>query len=222
VKVQCLSHILSLDTPLYGGAKNIQIEQTSKISDGRSCNSFHLVFGNHTSTHIDLPFHFVNDGKKLNDFSPDFWVYRNAVLIELTVNPGELIEWSDLAAQGISNSDQIELLLIRTGFEQYRSQKTYWTDGPGLSKSWAVPLRRTFPKLRAIGVDFLSITSYKHREEGRLAHQALLKQDIALIEDMKLSEFKFQPTLTVVAPLLVEGIDGAPVTVFCIYDEANV
>ena len=76
--------------------------------------------------------------------------------------------------------------------------------------------RANFPKLRCIGMDLISISSYVNREEGRKAHHAFLNpkngKPILLIEDMKLDvDGPFKKVI--VAPLQIDKADGAPCTV---------
>ena len=82
----------------------------------------------------------------------------------------------------------VELLLIKTGYENYRIQDKYWNDNPGLSSELASYFRTRFKKLRCIGFDFISLTSWNHRLEGRLSHREFLTPDqpnssILIIED---------------------------------------
>ena len=72
--------------------------------------------------------------------------------------------------------------------------------------------------MKIVGFDFISLSSYQHRPEGREAHKALLhsqfgKKAVLIIEDMDLSDLEKSPELIIVSPLRLEGLDGAPVTV---------
>ena len=108
-------------------------------------------------------------------------------------------------------------MLIKTGYGSYRGTNRYTLTPPGLSAELADYLRTNFPKLRCVGVDLISISSYSNREEGRKAHHEFLNPTkgkcILLIEDMKLDE-KVTIKKVIVAPLLIENADGAPCTVF--------
>ena len=42
-------------------------------ADGAPCNLSGVEMGSHTGTHVDSPFHFVHDGKKLDDMSLDYF-----------------------------------------------------------------------------------------------------------------------------------------------------
>lgn len=213
-KVVYLSHPISTETPLYGGENNVQIKSNTTISSGDTANSLNLFFPNHAGTHVDVPYHFFDDGKKLTDYAASFWIFTHPVCIDVPGEDGYLVSYKDVTGKINKETD---LLLIRTGYEKYRSEPKYYQKNPGLSADLAKGLRANYPNIRAMGVDVISITSRLHRDEGREAHLAFLNpkegHPILLIEDMKLdinSPFK----KVLVAPLLIENADGVPCTVF--------
>ena len=116
----------------------------------------------------------------------------------------------------------MDLLLIRTGYESLRGQDAYWNDNPGLAPELADYLRERFPMLRCVGFDFISVTSWKHRTEGKLAHKAFLApenggKEIWAIEDMSLNDAPENINRVIVAPLMVEDGNGTAVTVIAEY-----
>ena len=113
-------------------------------------------------------------------------------------------------------------LICRTGYEALRGQDDYWNNNPGLAPDLADYLRRSFPRLRCVGFDFISVTSWKHRPEGKVAHKAFLApengvREIWAIEDMSLKDVPNQLMRVVVAPLMVEDGNGTAVTVIAEY-----
>lgn len=215
-----LSHFLSERTPGYGGSSGFSLRHVSKISDGANSNSQEWVISNHIGTHIDLSAHFDDKGQRLEDFAAQDWVFCKPHL--LTVNPtaGEILFVND---QFKSIPMETDFLIIKTGFEKHRNEPVYWSSNPGLSPELAVWLRAERPKLKCIGFDFISITSYLNRPLGRVAHKAFLgieengTNPLRVIEDMKLSELSECPKQVIVAPILVAGADGAPVTVLALF-----
>ena len=208
-----LSHFLNESCPCYGGETSIKINQLKSLTKGNSCNSLHLSFSNHTSTHVDVPYHFFPNGKKLDNFKPESWIFKNIALIELKeVFHCELINWEKIE-KFLPNNTSLELLLIKTGFEKYRGQTEYWSKSPGLHPEVADKLKSNFPLLRAIGLDIISISSWCHRSVGRQAHKEFLGKEILLFEDMRLAEISSDPTIVMAFPLLIEGADAAPLTV---------
>lgn len=216
MKVIRLSHAISMKTPLYGGADEIRVSPRKSLSCGDSCNTFFLEFPNHSSTHVDAPFHFLGEGKKLDEISSESWVFKHIAVIDKPSSSSELLNFDPLALYKGTTPEQIEIVLIRTGFEKKRGAKAYWEENPGLDPALAGRLKAAFPRLRAVGMDFISTSAFQHREQGRLAHHEFLGREILLIEDMSLNALATVPDLLVVAPLMVEGIDGAPATIFAI------
>lgn len=210
-----LSHIIRNDMPCYGGRKSVSINQVSMISKGDTANTLHISMNNHIGTHVDVPYHFFNDGLKLTDYPPSQWLFNNPQCIDVEVNPGELINYNDVSGQLSNNTD---LLLIRTGMEAHRDDEMYWKNSPGISSQFAFELRSNYQNLRAVGMDIISVSSLNHRQEGRLAHRAFLGQTgnfdpILLIEDMSLKNYENNINTVIVAPLFIENADGAPCTV---------
>jgi kynurenine formamidase len=152
----------------------------------------------------------METGPAVPDFGAENWVFGKTFLAEVSdAGPGRMIGPEDL-----TGLEDCEILLIRTGFERYRSEDIYWQDSPGLRPDLALHLKRTCPSIRAVGADFISVSSLRDRETGRRSHRSFLENDILLIEDMKLSPLVKAPGKIIVAPLLVEGADGSPCTVF--------
>jgi len=209
-----LSHPISNETPLYGGKKNIKICSASSIKSGNTANTLNLSFPNHSGTHIDLPYHFFENGKKLTDYDASFWIFNNPVCVDVFCDNGYMVNYMDVANK-INN--ETDLLLIRTGFEKFRYESKYWKENPGLSIDLAKALRLKHPNLRAIGMDFISVTSRLHREEGRGAHREFLgshykSNPLVLIEDVSLKHYNniYQ---VIIAPIMIANADGAPCTI---------
>jgi arylformamidase len=216
VKVIFLSHILTPKTPGYGGVPGFKMERVKSISRGNSSNNSQWTLSNHIGTHVDAPFHFSNQGENIERFTPEFWIFEAPFLVDRSAKPGELIDsgaWSD------SIPDTADLVLLRTGSEAVRGQRAYWERGPGLAPGVGEWLRAHRPRVRALGVDFISVTSWQERATGCKAHAALLDPSLAgrpvvVIEDMALAGLTRSPGRAVIAPIRVAGGDASPVTVF--------
>lgn len=210
-----LSYSLSMSTPSYGNSDPLKIEKTKNLSCGDSCNQLRFTMSNHLGTHIDFPSHFDADGKTAEQYSADFWFFQKVAWIEVNATPGELI---DIEKFSKSIPLDTEVLLIKTGFCNKRSEQVYWENNPGIKASSGAFLRSQYPYLKVIGFDFISLSSFQNRSEGRVAHQEFLRKDrtgspILIVEDMDFRELKLTPSSLMIVPLRGEGFDGAPVTV---------
>jgi arylformamidase len=70
-----LSYPISMDTPLYGNGEGIQLLKDKNLMNGDSCNTMHWSFPNHTGTHVDVPYHFNQNGKKITDYPANYWIF---------------------------------------------------------------------------------------------------------------------------------------------------
>jgi len=213
-----LSHVLSETTPSYGNRDNFRVHKNSSISKGDSVNTSRWEFtNNHIGTHVDVPLHFNPEGLATDQIDINDWIFEKVILIDVPCSFARLINNKDIMDYNIP--PDVDMLLIRTGFENYRDQSKYYNDNPGLDEKLAHFLRGRLPNLRCIGFDFISLTSWKSRAEGRQSHKAFLCPEdgvlpIIVVEDMSLKELKSPIEWLIVAPLIVADSNGGPVTVF--------
>ncbi len=209
-----LSHIIDHSTPLYGGSGVLDIRQDRLMTSGDTCNTHTLFLPNHAGTHVDVPYHFISSGKRIEYFAPEAWIFNSPKVIEIPAEPGQLLTLQSLG-RSILGDTTTDMVLLRTGFERHRGTDHYWNNNPGIAPETAGHLHELFPSLRAVGVDTISISAARHREQGREAHKAFLSRDLLVFEDMSLRHIRPGARLhTVIAfPLRFEGGDGAPCTI---------
>lgn len=216
----CLSHIISQNTPSYGNRDRFILRTNSSIRQGETANSSCWIFSNnHIGTHIDVPYHFSETGKKTFEIPIDEFIFNKVQLIDVNCENACLIGISHLEKYSSIIDRDIELLLIRTDFERFRGDDKYWNDNPGLAPELADYLRTNYPLLRCVGFDFISLTSWKYRVKGRLSHKEFLcpeteKKEILIIEDMSLKDVNSRIKQVIVAPLMDEDGNGGAVTVY--------
>ena len=217
-----LSYALDQNTPTYGNRDKFTIEPQSQIVNGVGANTSTWKFtNNHMGTHMDTPYHFYNSGKKTLDYIAEDFCFNVVHFLEKIQVSGDLFTLT------IEELDQIpkevEFLIIKTGYGNYRSLDKYHNDNPGLNSSLANVLKDRFSKLRAVGFDFISLTSWNHRDHGKVSHQAFLgeRNNFLIVEDMDLNHDCTQTKFNslIMAPLrTVEG-NGGPVTIIADIDE---
>ncbi|MFZ5947124.1 MAG: cyclase family protein [Stygiobacter sp.] len=217
-----LSYFINEDLPTYGNDEKIKIVKTKSIISGDSSNNSFFSFSGHIGTHIDYPFHFCNDGRKSSDYSAGELIFFKIGFaeIDMTANDNFIIEKQMF--QNINLSSDIDFLLIKTGYCKFRKDEKYWQFNPGFHPNLAQYFKRKFPSIKAIGFDSISLSCYQKRELGRLAHKKFLcENDILIIEDMNLSEICVKSNIKklIAAPLLIENVDGVPVTVIAEIEE---
>jgi kynurenine formamidase len=211
-----LSYELNEGTPSYGKGSMMQIQQGKRMADGDSCNTQEWCISNHLGTHIDAPRHFSEDGNTIDQYPPQFWMFSNPCLVDISpVSSGQIVGCDQIQTSEIPSDT--DLLLIKTGFGLYRDSDEYSLNNPGLAPDLADFLRERLPSLRVVGLDSVSISSYTDRESGRDAHRRFLHHDrpILLLEDMDLSALGKTESLmeVLILPLRVTKADASPCTV---------
>jgi kynurenine formamidase len=189
-----LSHSLNQNTPCYNGQPV----------------ALHKNY--HTGTHIDFPAHSIKNGKTVNDYNAEYFVFVHPFMCDINMECGDYINSEHLKKSDIPQCT--DLLLIKTGYGKFYREEKYWNDNPGLDKSVAEFLKNEFPKIRAIGMDFISVNAYKNKEPGRKAHLAFLSEpEILLIEDMFIPDETLTFKQITVAPMLIDLADGVPCSI---------
>lgn len=215
MKYRYLSYVFKSEIPVYGGRASIQTSEVKSLANGDSANTFLFSIENHWGTHVDGPNHFFENGSKIADYPPEFWFFESPQILQISLGASELLDLEGWIHNVDAKSD---LLLFQSGWDQLREKKIYVDDNPGIKPDVAIYLRKHYPKIKAIGIDWISISPYKNKILGREAHRAFLNPEcennpILIIEDMDLS-YDLEKLKRVMAfPIRIEAIDSAPCTV---------
>jgi kynurenine formamidase len=175
----------------------------------------------HGGTHIDAPNHYVTNGKKIAELPVEDFIYHSPLLLDIPKEATEKVTKEDLLPYAAKIAE-CDLLLIRTGFflKRVTDQSLYEEAGPSVSSLAAKYLVENFGgKMKAIALDFISLSCPKDTKDGNLAHQYLLggkqKDHICIIEDVNLGNYPQGKVTRVSAiPLFMEVVDSSPVTMF--------
>ena len=216
-----LSYALSEQTPFYSSLPKPQLRQIYDLRKGDSCNSFYFTTSNHAGTHVDAPRHFSVDGKRITDYQLSELVFSRPAVVDVPLVDNQLIEPRHLEPALASAAPDVDLILLRSHFGGVRADEPrYVGRSPGFGSAAAIFLMERFAKLRALAVDFLSISSPAHEAAGAEAHRVFLgctayaARPILLVEDALLPD-TLPPLLRVfVIPWMFEGLDSAPCTMF--------
>jgi kynurenine formamidase len=213
----CLSHGINEDTPSYGNKERFKRKQQSSIEIGDTSNSQYWEYNNHLGTHIDFPNHFCVNGKNSSDYSAQYFWIQKVGIIELDnlIIPGQIIGVNDLYSFCTKIDNDIEVLLLKTGFEKFRNKDIYWSQNPGYHPGLFSFFKDLFPSLKFFGFDTISLTSFLNKDLGKKAHYQFLcaENPILVIEDMHLAEINKRtiPIDLVIAYNLILKADGGPV-----------
>lgn len=218
-----LSHLIDGDTPTYGNKNRFSIERSSSIDRGDVANSSHISMTVHIGTHIDMPYHFHQNGQKIDSYDAASWYFQRALLVEVMpkgpVIKDELIEVLESMVVDVKT----DILIVKTGIEKERGNALFWSENPGFSPELYDYLLKKFPTLRVFGFDSISISALSQPLIGKEAHLRFLDPEhpILLLEDMHLSEVDDKSEIEdiLISPIRIADCDGLPCTVFATVKE---
>ncbi|WP_198003721.1 cyclase family protein [Methanococcoides burtonii] len=206
------------DTPTYGNISKFWIEKRSSIKNGDIANNSSIHTTAHVGTHLDMPYHFYENGQTVIDFDPNFWIFNYILFFEIETEDiiikNEILE----ILEEVENKEKYEMLIVKTGACNIRKEQKYWEENKGFSPEIADYLKKYFPNIRIFGFDSISVSSFVNRIVGREAHARFLDPSapILLLEDMDLRQINKSTRINkvIVSPLRISQCDGLPCTVF--------
>jgi arylformamidase len=223
--IRLLSYPLAPDTPVYPGTPRPTFTPASRIAAGDDANWMVLETQNHAGTHVDGPWHFNPDGRRITDLDPAELVFARPVVIDVPRFDNEVVTGDDLAVHADA-LDGADLVLVRTGYgARWRATDPdrYARHSPGFHPSAGRYLVDRCPTLRAIAMDVISATCQAFVDEGLAFHRIMLGRRegdryVFLVEDARLDDDLSATDLgmVVMAPLLLRDEDGGPVTMLAI------
>ena len=197
-----ISLTLSPDLVTWPGDPGIHIERVEKIEEGAHSNVSKIEMGVHNGTHVDAPFHFLQDGKTVECLQLKALTGRVYVL--------NLPNADVITATVLENADippRTRRLLFKTRNSQFwkNPTKEFQPGFVGISADGAEFLVKRGVKL--VGIDYLSISPY---HQSRPTHEIFLKAGVVIVEGLNLSEINQGRYTLYCLPLKLAGSDGAP------------
>ena len=168
-----------------------------------------LIFmSSHTGTHIDAPYHFSQNGKRINEIPVETFV-TDALLLRLNKHTKEHIMKDDIVnLDRKTRIDKGKAVILSTGWEEHSNRNDYLIGNPGLSKEAAEYL--IAKKVSIVGIDSANIDHPDADDFG--AHKVLLQKGVLIVENLcNLKKIKQTRFKLIVLPLKLEGATGSPV-----------
>jgi len=216
-KLYYLSYVLDSNTPTYGNRNKFLCEKKSDISKGDVANDSNISTTVHIGTHIDMPYHFFEEGQTIEDFDIAYFRFKNILFIDMV--PNDIIIKNDLIQrlEKLEDKKKYDMLIVKTGICHKRHLDEFWKTNYGFHPDIAYYLKDNFSNIRVMGFDSISVSSFSNRLLGREAHKAFLdpKNPILLLEDMDLTLLDAESKVTTldIAPLRISKCDGLPCTI---------
>ncbi|KAF9038235.1 hypothetical protein BJ165DRAFT_1532113 [Panaeolus papilionaceus] len=236
-----LSHPLDSDVQVYPGDPVMSSHPCTTIAkDGYNVTSLNM--GSHTGTHLDAPYHFIQDGRKIEEILLEELV-GPFVLVDLaseddprpTLKERQRITWEghispalEKHAEATSHKTLPSILLIRTGWSEHFKTPTYFHH-PYLTKDAAERVLEA--GFRVIGVDTASPDETPidglGGEEGFGFHEVVLGSGSMIVENLtnldslvralKSTGRNTGSWVVSLAPLRLRGCDGSPIRAFAFH-----
>jgi len=197
-----ISLTISPNLPTWPGDPSVVLERVEKIEDGSNANVSRIDMGVHTGTHVDAPYHFIQNGKTVECMNLNLLTGRAYVLHLPDV---DTITASVLERSQIPPRTRRVLFKTRNSTYWKNQENQFQTDFVGLSADGADYLIRRGVKL--VGVDYLSVAPF---HQSRPTHEILLSVGIVILEGLDLSGVTQGRYTLYCLPLKLAGSDGAP------------
>ena len=208
MKVIDLTLTVSEKIPTFPGSpKPHFIEWETIPKDGYNLEL--LFLSTHTGTHIDAPFHFVKNGKKIHEINPERLV-NEAVLIRVGKNSNRSISKTDIQnfEQKNGKIENGSTVIFYTGWQKNLNKEFYFSENPGLSISAAKYLASK--KINMVGIDSPSIDLGTDSKFS--VHHILAKNNILIVENLtNLNKIKSNNFHLITSPLKLKNATGSPI-----------
>jgi len=210
VRVVDLSHPVTAETQVYPGDPVPHIVQHSTIErDG--FNLMSITMGSQSGTHVDAPYHFDDDTKKIDEVPLPLFVGPATVL-----NCGELSARQAITSQLLgSQLERVQpgdIVLFKTGWSKHYGTDEYFNN-PYID---AALVRDLLARgVLTFGLDAINIDETpddSHPGVGFPVHHLIAKAGGVICENLtNLEAIDFDRPLVSILPMKFIGIDGAPV-----------
>lgn len=204
-----LSRRVDEGTQVYPGDPEVRLTPaTTIVADGVNVLGVHI--GSHSGTHVDAPYHFVEDGARIDEMPLDLFVGPAVVLDVRGKEPRERITVEDLRPYEGRLSEGV-IAVIRTGWEDHYGTPRYY-DHPFLDRRVAQMILDA--GVNTIAVDALNVDETVlegEHPEGYPVHHLVLGAGGVIAENlMNLAAIDFPEPLLSMLPAKLGGADGAP------------
>jgi arylformamidase len=162
-----------------------------------------IEMGSHTGTHIDAPYHFVDNGRKLHEIPMEQLVGEASVVEIGNVRSIDRRELESLDWTGV------ERVLFKTHNSKHWQDGRFYEEFVYLEPEGAEFLVER--GIRLVGIDYLSIDRY--RSDAHPTHFVLLTRNIVILEGLNLANVPAGRYRLAALPLNLQDADGAPARV---------
>ena len=162
-------------------------------------NEKRVSFNSHFSTHIDAPFHMLTDGKKLEEFEPDYFIGQTQVI---DVRGQKLITPNLLPKKITAPS-----IFFYTNHIANIFHNNYFKNNPVITNETAQSIVQS--KVKVVGIDSFTPDNFPYE-----VHKILFAKNILIVENLTNLGLIGEKCRVIIAPLKLTCADGAPARIF--------
>ena len=205
-----LSHRVDEETQVYPGDPAVRLEPATTIAaDGVNVLNVHI--GSHSGTHVDAPYHFIENGERIDTMDVRLFFGRAVVMDVRGKGPRERITVEDLRPYEGRLSEGV-VALLRTGWDKHYGTARYY-DHPFLDRRAAQLM--VDAGVRTVAIDALNVDETVlegPHPEGYPVHHLILGAGGVIAENLtSLEAVDFPDPFLSLLPVKLGGSDGAPV-----------
>ena len=194
---------ISPQMPVWPGNSRVSLERVSRISRGDKTNVSKLSLSTHAGTHIDPPYHLIENGYGVDKISVETLI-GPAYVMEATPQEQTIVA-TDLGGMGLPTG--VTRLLLKTeNSHLWQSALDFEPDFIHLDKRaarWVVN-----KGIHLLGVDYLSVDASGAPDMA--AHRILLEAGVIIVEGLNLAQVTPGFYQLCCLPLRIVAGDGAP------------
>jgi arylformamidase len=198
-----ISLTISPRLPTWPGDPGLELEKFESMDKGAHNNVSRLSSSVHLGTHVDAPYHFLNDGIAVDQLSLD--VLTGPCYVTQLPDGVEAITADVLERTEITS--EMKRVLFGTSNSHFwaRGESQFQTDFVAITEDGAEWLVRR--GIQLVGVDYLSVAPYG---DSVPTHTVLLKAGVVVVEGLNLSNVMRGFYDLYCLPLKIADCDGAP------------
>jgi len=187
---------------VWPGDPELEYAAVSRIALGAEVNTSRVVMGTHTGTHIDAPWHYDDNGRKVHQLNPDVF-FGKALLLDCS-------DAGEIALDMMDRQPLQRRVIFRTSNSEFPVGPDYYERYISLTEP--VARRLVDEGVQLVGIDAPSVGPWG--QEGDEVHRHLLRHNIVVVEGLRLAGLRTDTYDFVVLPLPLYNVDGAPCRAF--------
>ena len=177
---------------VYPGDPSPERQVMLSISEGKMCNLTAFNMCAHNGTHVDAPFHFINEGRTIDQVDIDRFVgYCYVASHEGDITADDAQKILDKAKDAAGDTDCYDRILVKGDATMTEEAAKVFADN----------------KIKLFGNESQTVGPLEAPME---VHLIMLGAEIVLLEGIRLSEVEDGVYLLNSAPINLGGSDGAP------------